>query len=144
MCLLPHSVKPWTYQGMSVAGALTDLKRAVDEYQPGQNGIDGGGFKIVSVRLPQDADDVGYLYVQFESAEKGYVDDMEFSACNGKVNVRTSSRLGFLDFGVNAIRFNWFAKKLASYNGWKTGTIVSKDHLTYFAQNDLTDADVGL
>ena len=66
MCLLPHSVKPWTYHGISVAGALTDLKRAVDEYQPGQNGIDGGGFKIVSVRLPQDADDVGYLYVQFE------------------------------------------------------------------------------
>ena len=94
-------VQPWSYKGKSQLQALDDIKSAVDAYQVGQNGIDGGGFKVVTFRLPEQAEqDVGYLYVQFESLVMGYIDDMEFVvAPGGLVNVRTSSRAGYLDFG---------------------------------------------
>lgn len=55
--------------------------------------------------------DGAYLYVQFESRRRGYIDDMEFSLANGVAHVRTSSRLGYLDMGVNAkvgcMRLRW-------------------------------------
>lgn len=139
-------VPPFTYDAktISVAGAMLDLKKAVLAYPPGQNDIDAGGFKVVSVKLPNDPNDVGYLYVQFESAG-GYIDDVEFAALDGIVNVRTSSRVGYADFGVNAKRFNWLAKKLGSFKGWKTSLIKKQDHLEYFELNDLNgDRDVGL
>ena len=37
---------------------------------------------------------------------EGYVDDVEFALADGVANMRTSSRLGYLDLGVNAKRFN--------------------------------------
>ena len=55
-----------------------------------------------------------YIYVQFESRRKGYIDDMEFNLAKGVCHVRTSSRLGYTDSGVNAKRFNWFALRLGS------------------------------
>jgi hypothetical protein len=165
-------VQPWSYTGKSVAGALTDLKIVVDAYPPGQGGIDAGGFSAIRVQFPESADEAGYLYVQFESGARGYIDDMEFSVINGLCNVRTSSRLGYLDFGVNAKRYNcealWlepsiarrkkgnshrqsapraiagFASKLGSLNGWKTTPVRQQEHINYFAQNDVTDLDVGL
>ena len=82
--------------------------------------------------------------MQFESQGKGYRDDMEFAVLNGVVNVRTSSRLGYLDYGVNAKRHNWFAKRLGAVKGWKTTPIRAKDHPDYFAQNELTDEMVGI
>ena len=139
-------VAPFAYdqKSMNVAGALIDLKKAVDSYPPGQSGIDAGGFKVISVRAPNTPDDVGYLYAQFESGS-GYIDDLEFAALNGVVNVRTSSRLGYADFGVNAKRYNYFAKKMGSYKGWTTTPLRKKDHLEYFDLNDLSsDKDLGL
>lgn len=137
-------VKPWSYSGMSVVAAIGMIREAVDAYPPGQGGIDEGGFKVLATRLPTDADGVGYVYVQFESGSRGYIDDMEFSAKGGIVNVRTTSRLGYLDLGVNAKRYNWFAKRLGAKKGWTTSPIRAKEHLDYFAQNELTDNDVGL
>ena len=40
---------------------------------PLQEGIDGGGFKIIT-------SEPGYLYIQFESLQSGFIDDVEFSA----------------------------------------------------------------
>lgn len=143
-------VRPFTYSGRSLLEAFDDVKRAVDAYPPGQSGVDGGGFQIATLRLPElVSNDVGYLYVQFESEARGYIDDVEFvvsetRAGEGKVNVRTSSRSGYLDLGVNAKRYNWFAKRLGATKGWKTTPLRSVDHRDYFAQNDLTDKDVGL
>ena len=135
----------WSYSGKSVAGAFADIRAAVAAYPPGQGGIDEGGYQVALARLPESADSVGYLYVQFESGGSGYIDDMEFSLINGVVNVRTSSRLGYADYGVNAKRYNWFANKLGAVKGWKTSPIRKKEHLDYFAQNDLeSDKDVGL
>ena len=108
-------------------------------YEPGQRGVDGGGFKVVDAR--SDAT-TAYLYVQFESLRKGYIDDMEMALKDGVCNVRTSSRLGYLDAGVNAKRFNWFADKLGKTPGWKTTPLLSKGHEEYFALNNVKDSDM--
>lgn len=106
---------------------MKDLKDAVSKYPPGQGGIDGGGWEV---KDEQDR----YLYVQFESLKNGFIDDVEFAvADDGTVGMRSSSRLGFLDFGVNARRLNWFAKELGAREGWTTFTITSETHPTYFS-----------
>ena len=138
-------LKPWSYKGITVLTALDDVKKAVEAYPPGQNGIDGGGFEIKNYRIPDRSEgDVAYLYVQFESEVRGYIDDVEFVLADGQVNVRSSSRTGYLDLGVNAKRLNWLAKRLGSVKGWSTVPVRQKEHPDYFAQNDLTDKDVGL
>ena len=50
----------------------------------------------------------------FESLKNGYIDDLELAVVEGgaKVLVRSSSRVGFLDFGVNAKRLNFLSSKL--------------------------------
>jgi len=50
------------------------------------------------------------------------------------VQVRSSSRLGYLDFGVNASRLNEISAKLRA-QGWKAPEITAKTHPDYFAQN---------
>jgi len=48
----------------------------------------------------------GYLYAEFQSKLMGFVDDVEFLAdpAKGVVHVRSASRLGRRDFGVNRNR----------------------------------------
>ena len=48
----------------------------------------------------------GYLYAEFRSKLMGFVDDVEFLAdpAKGVVHVRSASRLGRRDFGVNRSR----------------------------------------
>jgi uncharacterized protein (DUF1499 family) len=48
----------------------------------------------------------GYLYAEFQSKLMGFVDDVEFLAdpAAGVVHVRSASRLGRRDFGVNRSR----------------------------------------
>ena len=88
-------VQPFRYD-KPLADALAELKDVLASYPPGQGGIDGGGFKLAAETTGSDA---AYLYVLFESRRKGYVDDVEFSLAKGVCNVRTSSRLGYLDYG---------------------------------------------
>jgi uncharacterized protein (DUF1499 family) len=47
-----------------------------------------------------------YLYAEFTSRLMGYVDDVEFmaDASQGVVHVRSASRLGYSDMGVNRAR----------------------------------------
>ena len=136
--------KPWTYKGKSVLGAFEDLKKTVDAYPPGQGGIDEGGFKVTKVQLPNAPDEPAYLWVQFE-ARQGYIDDVEFLLRDGVVQVRTTSRVGYLDYGVNAKRYNWFAKRVGSLSGWTTEPVRLKEHLEYAELNDLSsDGDLGL
>ena len=84
-----------------------------------------------------------YVYVQFESGKRGYVDDFEAAIVDeGKVLVRSSSRLGYLDFGVNAKRINYIAAQLNEYEGWQCATISKKTHPEYVAQNSGREKDV--
>ena len=67
---------------------------------------------------------------------------MEFALKDGICNVRTSSRLGYLDAGVNAKRFNWFADRLGSTAGWRTSPLLRKGHEEYFSLNGVSDSDM--
>ena len=52
------------------------------------------------------------------------------------------TRLGYLDYGVNAKRLNWFADRLGATSGWKTSPLLKKGHEEYFALNSLSDSDM--
>ena len=56
----------------------------------------------VSIQVDQD----NYLYAEFTSAIMGFVDDVEFyySPTENRVHVRSASRLGKSDLGVNRQR----------------------------------------
>ena len=128
----PRALAPWAPPaGASRADAWRAVVAAVEAYPPGQGGIDGGGFKIVEADAAR-----GYLYAQFESLKNGYVDDLELALVgpSGPLLVRSASRLGFLDFGVNARRLNWIAARLRA-DGWKAPPIDAATWPDYFAQN---------
>jgi len=46
----------------------------------------------------------GYLYAEFTSSFMGFVDDVEFFADGSVIQVRSASRLGYSDLGVNRKR----------------------------------------
>ena len=131
-------IKPW----VPPAGASAPFKSLVEvvkAYKPGQGNVDGGGFQVV-----KETDT--YLYVQFEALKKGYIDDVEFAArADGKVQVRSSSRVGTTDFGVNAKRLNFIAAPLRTA-GWTIDEITPTSHPDYFyaaadAADQTFDAD---
>lgn len=53
-----------------------------------------------------EASTPGYLHVTVHTATMGYVDDVEFvlRADKGEIGMRSCSRLGYYDFGVNRKR----------------------------------------
>ena len=93
-----HRLPPWKPRAGS--DTMAELLETIEAYPPGSDSrqarVDKGGWKVVK----QDA---SYLYVQFESLKRGFIDDVEFAvARGGELQVRSSSRLGFLDLGVKA------------------------------------------
>ena len=116
--------------------AFEQLAATITKYPPGQGNIDGGGFKIIS-NDPQK----GYIYTQFQSLKNGYIDDVEFALIDGvaassSVQVRSSSRIGYLDYGVNAKRLNYIAKELRA-QGWDAPGVEYSSHQNYVIQNEL-------
>lgn len=61
------------------------------------------------------ADSPGYLYAEFTSALMGFVDDVEFAIDPAArvINVRSASRLGESDLGVNRKRIETIQAKFA-------------------------------
>ncbi len=104
--------------------AMGEILDTINTYPPGQARIDKGGFSIITA----DAD---YLYVQFESMKHGFIDDVEFAVTNKGVQVRSSSRIGSQDLGVNAKRLNWISAELRA-KGWTAPTIIKDDYPDYF------------
>ena len=126
-------------QSTSREDVFQELYDVVKAYEPGQNGVDGGGFDIVTYD-PKN----GYMYVQFESLKNGFIDDVEFAILgddnkenNIEVQVRSASRLGYLDYGVNAKRVNYIAKKLRE-RGWDAKGVEFDTHRGYADENGLT------
>ena len=60
--------------------------------------------------IVEETDD--YLYAEFQSKLMGYVDDVEFYRSGGVVHVRSASRLGKSDLGVNRKRVEEIRSKL--------------------------------
>jgi len=147
-------LQPWRPpKGYSPADTARDLEAAVRSYEPGQSGIDGAGFSVVACGVPTAQAAPGesfYLYAQFESLKQGYVDDLEFavvpaergsSSSSGseggqavQVLLRSSSRVGYLDYNVNAKRLKFLSSKLR-VQGWTAPTIDKKSHTDYFLEN---------
>ena len=126
-----HLLKPWRPKAGS--DAMAELVETIRAYPPGQDRVDGGGFSIVTARAD-------YLYVQFESLKMGFIDDVEFAVGDGLVQVRSSSRLGFLDLRVNAKRLNWIAGQLRA-KGWSAPAITKEDFPDYFFMMPFTFDD---
>jgi uncharacterized protein (DUF1499 family) len=128
-----HSIPPWKWPlSMNKQQAFEDLVSTLKMYPPGQSNVDGGGFQFVT-----NDPNAGFVYMQFESLKNGYIDDVEFAFLDGALQVRSSSRLGYLDFGVNAKRLNYIAKLLRE-NGWDAPGVDYKTHQNYVIQNQLT------
>ena len=53
------------------------------------------------------------------------------------VQIRSSSRVGYLDFGVNAKRLNYIAKML-SKKGWQAEGVNYQTHSFYVFENELS------
>jgi uncharacterized protein (DUF1499 family) len=114
------------------SNSIKDVKQIIDTYEVGQNNIDGGGYKIIEY-INENNDDGGeqYIYVQFQSYKVGYIDDFEcwYNPLSKKFDIRSSSREGYSDLGVNAKRLEYIAKRLEQEYGWtfdrrKTGMLV--------------------
>ncbi|VEU38637.1 unnamed protein product [Pseudo-nitzschia multistriata] len=97
--------------------SIADVKKVVDTYEVGQNNVDGGGFRVMEYT---NSSSEQYLYVQFQSYKAGYIDDFEcwFNPESQKFDVRSSSRVGYSDLGVNAIRLEYIANRLETEYGW--------------------------
>lgn len=133
-----HSIPAWIWPtefGNNKEKAFSELVEVINAYEPGQNNVDGGGFKIF-VNDPKK----GYIYTQFESLKNGYIDDLELAFIEGMgeraVQVRSSSRIGYLDYGVNAKRLNYISKKLQA-KGWDAKGVDFDRHANYAIQNEI-------
>lgn len=136
-----HSIPPWIWPeskfGNSLKLAFEELHQVLQAYEPGQNGVDGGGFKVQNFDPSK-----GYIYVQFESLKNGYIDDFEVAYIEGgtggnrAVQVRSSSRLGYLDYGVNAKRLNYIAQQLRK-RGWNATGVDFTTHKLYAYENQV-------
>lgn len=133
-----HSIPPWIWPGSkSKERAWEELYQVLAAYQPGQNNVDGGGFSIKTYDVTK-----GYIYVQFESLKNGYIDDFEAAYIpNGPggeraIQIRSSSRLGYLDYGVNAKRLNYIAERLRE-KGWDAVGVDYQTHKGYAFDNNL-------
>ena len=90
-----HKIEPLAYTS-SPAEAMAKLKGAIESLEK---------TKIIT------ATD-NYLYAEFTSALMGFVDDVEFLVDDGAkvIHVRSASRLGESDLGVNRKRIEYFAQ----------------------------------
>ena len=104
-----NEVTKWRFPaGTDKAKATTVLREVLDAYpQAGQAGVDLGGWSVAENALS----DKGYAryeyksgignFAKFFNGGKPFIDDLEVSVEDGFVCVRSSSRVGDSDFGVN-------------------------------------------
>ncbi len=72
--------------------------------------VRGSGRAVIVAERP------GYLHAEFSSRVLGFVDDVEFQLDTGarNIHVRSASRLGRGDFGVNRARIQAIRARLAA------------------------------
>ena len=99
----------WTPPSKDVA--VADLKAVIDAYpQEGQNKVDLGGWSIASDNLESDGTArIEYLsdpkgnFARFLNRGKSFVDDLLIEVgADGVTEIKSSSRVGDSDLGVNA------------------------------------------
>ena len=94
-----HSITPIRFKGTAVE-AMTAVRKAVESME-----------RATVVRHEGN-----YLYAEFRSKLLGFVDDVEFTYDDkaGVIHVRSASRLGRKDFGVNRARVEALRAKLST------------------------------
>ena len=125
-------VATWSFpKGATRDAALKQLSAVVDGYpQEGQSGVDLGGWSFADDQFAA----TGYARLEFKSGignlakffngGKPFIDDLEFNVESTGVCIRSASRVGDSDFGVNAKRVNWIANELRQ-KGWDAPGVVS-------------------
>jgi uncharacterized protein (DUF1499 family) len=96
-----------TYASIDPLQLNGDSSTTLDRIEAIINGMEGG--EIVKK-------EPGYLYAQFTTRIMKYVDDAEFwfDPAENVIQVRSASRLGSGDFGVNRKRIEFIREKLNS------------------------------
>jgi len=103
---------------------IADVRSVLESYpQTGQNDIEANGWSFAVDELSSG----GYARLEYKSkvglfasmfnGGKPFVDDFEILVEPTRVSVRSSSRVGDSDLGVNAKRINYIASKLRA-KGW--------------------------
>jgi len=89
-----HYIAPIAFRG-----AMTDLRRAVESME-----------RATVINVERD-----YLYAEYRTKLLRYVDDVElyYAETEGVVHVRSASRLGRRDFGVNRERVEALRRVIA-------------------------------
>lgn len=85
----PHAIAPLRYSGSAVA-AREKLTRVLKR-------MEGLGYQVVK----SEGD---YVHATYTTGTMKYVDDLEFVFSQGEpgvIHVRSSSRIGYADFGAN-------------------------------------------
>lgn len=112
--------------GTDANAAAGTLKKIIESYpQEGQNKVDLGGWSTVDgAYAPGKAVSIEYTsgvgnFAKFFNGGKPFVDDLKLEiGSDGGVDVRSSSRIGESDLGVNQKRLSYFVAKLRS-EGWE-------------------------
>eukprot|EP00967_Tisochrysis_lutea_P137623 scaffold247346_cov28-Tisochrysis_lutea.AAC.1 len=119
------SLPVWKFPaGASKAEVVASLRSVLEAYpQEGQAGVDLGGWAFADDQLAS----TGYARLEFKSGignfakffngGKPFIDDFEVSIGDESVAVRSSSRIGDSDLGVNTKRVNYIAAALRA-KGW--------------------------
>ena len=121
--------------GKSKSDAIADIRSVVQSYpQRGQSGVDCNGWDFVDDKLNAD----GTARIEFYSCigpaaismnlAKPFIDDVKLELVedgNGKFRfeLRSKSRVGASDYGVNKKRVNYLAQELRS-KGWDAPKVI--------------------
>ena len=116
-------VPAWT-SGKSQKDAAADVKAVIDAYpQAGQEKVDLGGWSytedaiLTSGKAKLEFKSGIGNFAKFLNGGKPFVDDLELQLSDGGLAVKSASRVGDSDLGVNAKRLNYIAAKLRE-KGW--------------------------
>ncbi len=94
-----------------------DKKHYVEALLTNDTSVSEKRSKILSVlaelpRVKIVTDEENYIHAEFTSKLMSYVDDVEFLISEGRVDVRSASRVGYSDLGANRKRIEKIRSKL--------------------------------
>jgi hypothetical protein len=114
--------------GNSKDDAIAALKQALESYpQEGQNKADLGGWTLVDDNFSSGSARIEYKsglgnMAKYFNGGKPFIDDLKLEISDsGVVEVRSASRAGDSDFGVNQKRLEFLVGKLTA-SGWNAPT----------------------
>mmetsp|Transcript_19710 Transcript_19710/g.63368 ORF Transcript_19710/g.63368 Transcript_19710/m.63368 type:complete len:126 (+) Transcript_19710:318-695(+) len=112
-------MEPWKWpSSTSRSSAIATLKEVLAAYpREGQGDVDKGGWAYAEGDLADGAARLEFKsgvgqFAKFFNGGKPFVDDVEFTVGTDAVAVKSASRVGDSDLGVNAKRLNYIAAKL--------------------------------